>query len=112
MAAFPSVAPDYGSTESWRDPLLIDVSKSGALRGRRLQPTKKLTFNLQYKNLSDANRNTIQSHYDTHRTGVSATFSFTWADSASSYTVAYASEPTWTKSAYGRWDGNVTLMEV
>lgn len=113
MADFPSIAPSYkASGEPSRDPLLADFSKSGAFRGRRLQPARKRTFILGFKALPSADRATLMSHYDAHR---STTFNFTWMDgSGGPYVVAYADQEgiEWTKSGPALWDGVITLVEV
>lgn len=111
MADFPTVRYVYKkSGEQWRDPILADFSKSGAFRGRRLQPAKKRTITVGYENLSEADRATIQTHYDAHRT---TTFNFTWNDgSGGPYTVAYGGEPNWTKVALGYYDGSIILVEA
>lgn len=111
MADFPSVSPDYSSTEQWRDPLLLDVSRSGAAKGRRLQPAKKRFFTLNFRVLSNTNKGTLETHYDAHRT---LTFNFTWPDGGGPYVVLYANADsiTWTKSSFGRWDGTIELVEA
>lgn len=113
MADFPAVIPDYGqSREIWRDPILIDVSKAGTIRARRLQPAKKRTFILGFTNLSFTNRNTLETHYNAHRL---VAFNFTWPDgSGGPYSVIYANEGEidWTKNNYQMWDGTIILAEV
>lgn len=114
MADFPNtVYPDYKqSSEGWRDPLLKDYSRSGAFRGRRLQPGKKKPITLAFKLLTNAERTTIETHYDAHR---ALTFNFTWPDgSGGPYVVAYADQGgiTWVKSSPGRWDATIVLEEA
>jgi hypothetical protein len=114
MADFPNtVYPEYEqSGEDWIDPLLADRSRSGAFRARRLQTGKKRAINLTFRLLTNAERTTIETHYDAHR---ALTFNFTWPDgSGGPYVVAYAERNAikFTRAKPGRWNGAVLLEEA
>lgn len=112
MADFPStVYPSYKSSgEQWRDPILTDFSKSGAFRGRRLQPAKKRSITLVFRLLDSTDRGALQTHYDAHR---DTTFNFTWSDgSGGPYSVAYGAELNWVKVGHNLYDCTVLLVEV
>ena len=113
MADFPTgIYPDFKqSSEPWRDPLLIDYSKAGNFRSRRLQSGKARTFVLAFTQLTTAQRTTIETHYDAHRT---ATFNYTWADGGTTYVVAYANEEglDWKRAGVGLWDVTILLAKV
>lgn len=113
MANFPAtIFPDYKvSSEDWRDPMLKDYARSGAFRGRRLQTAKKRRINLVFKLLTNADRGTLETHYDANR---DLTFVFVWPDSGLGYTVAYANDNaiSFQRSAPNRWDATVILEEI
>lgn len=66
-----------GAKEPWLDPLLIDYSKGGNVKGRRLQSTYVRQFVVPHRKLSAAERTVIKDFYDLYR---NSQFDFAWSD--------------------------------
>lgn len=109
MSAFPSLPWTLDSRERWTDQREVVTATNGARRGRSYQAAKTRAFDLDFKLLSDADKATLEAHYDAHRT---LTFDFTWRDGAT-YTVIYGDKDIdfGTRSAT-RWSGKITLEEA
>lgn len=113
MAAYPSSLPQAASSrEEWVDPLLVSYTRAGGVKARRLQSAKKRVFYVDHKFLTDAQKTTLESFYDSNRT-VSLTFA--WNDvPGTTYSVVFADEPglSFTRVAGNYYDVTVKLAEV
>lgn len=113
MASYPSSIRQHpDSEEIVRDPLLVSYARSGAVKARRLQPGKKLTFVVVHKALTTSEKATLQSFFDSNR-AVSLTFA--WNDAPSTtYTVIFADANglAWRRDGPLRWAVTVRLDEV
>ena len=108
MAALPTL--DW-LTESTRDPddgHIVDYGQDGTARVRVLYSATQWAFTLRSAPLTDAQRDSLLSHYTLHRL---ATFAFTWPGGTDAYTCTYIARPTVRESrAIGRWDVEVRLQ--
>jgi hypothetical protein len=80
---------------------------NGRLRLRRLWSAEKTDFGLEHA-LTDDERTTLEAHYQANK---DASFSFTWPEDGSTYTVAYGAAPRYQRQL-GWWTAQVTLLEV
>ena len=113
MANYPSsLAQERTSREQWKDPMEIDYARSGSVKGRRAQASKKRVFTVEHRLLTNAERSTLESFYDTNR-GVE--LNFAWNDTpGTTYSVIFSDENglDFKRSGNDRWDVAVKLSEV
>ena len=81
---------------------------NGALRLRRLWSAEKLDFVVEHAPLTDAERSTLEAHYQANR---DASFAIVWPEDGQTYTVAYAAPPQYLRNI-GWWQARVRLMQV
>lgn len=112
MADFPTtLGQGIESKEIWIDPMLVSRARGGGFKGRLLQSGKKRGFEVVLKGLTDAEKSTFETFYDTNR---ALTMNFYWEDALSTpYVVAFANRDaiSWSRMAPGYWLGTVMLEE-
>lgn len=113
MASYPSsFIQDQSSREEWRDPMIVRYSRAGTVKARRLQEAKTRVFIVEHKNLTTAQRDTLETFYDTNR---AITLSFAWNfDPGTVYTVIFADPKglSFKHTGNGHWNVSVELAEV
>lgn len=113
MAAYPSSLPQAaGSSEEWVDPIELSYSRAGSVKARRLQSAKKRAFVVEHSFLTEAQRSTLESFYDTNR---SIALTFAWNDApGTTYNVIFsdASGLTFKRVAGNYYDVTVRLAEI
>lgn len=113
MAAYPSSLPQATSSrEEWVDPLLVSYSRAGGVKARRLQGAKKRVFVVEHKFLTNTQKTTLETFYDTNR---AITLTFAWNDvPGTTYTVVFADEPglSFSREPGNYWNVTVKLAEV
>lgn len=110
MANYPtSLAIDGTTKEEWFDERSISRSRSGSVKARVLQSTKKRGWRVVHKYLSAAQKTTFQTFYDTNRA-----LTFTFALLGNNYTVIFGDEKSisWEPQKGGQWNLVVLLLEV
>lgn len=67
MASYPDIPAMVGTKESNVDPLLISRSRSNRIKARRVGLRSKKQFNLLHRNVTDAQRLTLEAFYSDNR---------------------------------------------
>lgn len=109
MAAYPTLPTEYGLTQNTDSGRQINRASNGAARGRVFFTAAKSTFKIKHKALTTAQLASFTGHYAAH---LDDSFSYTNPHDSASYTVIYASEPTYTPEKGTRTTVDVELTEV
>lgn len=107
MADFPRLSFDAETAEELLDDVKIDRASNGAARGRALYAAPKLRLTAAFRALTQAQRATVDDHYQAHR---STPFAVAWR--GQTYSMLYASVPRWSRIGGVRWNLSVTLEQV
>lgn len=109
MSAFPTLPWTKKSRERWIDDREVRRATNGAARVLSRQDAKKKAFDLEFDLLQDAEKASLEAHYDAHRT---IAFDFTWRDGVT-YSVVYgAKNGDLGIESVIRWSGKLTLEQV
>ena len=110
--AFPalSVPPNYPLKEIIADRALKTVSEAGYVTTRQKNTRQIISFEIVYAMLSDADKNSLRSFYDT----VETIDSFTWTHPYTSvnYTVRFDTVPTFELTDDQKWSCQFLLRQV
>lgn len=112
MANYPTLPQSTGSREEWIDPAIVEYSRAGGAKIRRLQGAKKRAFIVEHRFLTNTQKTTLETFYDTNR-AISLTFA--WADApGTTYTVVFADqgELAFSREPGNYWNVTVRLAEV
>lgn len=109
MAAYPAIGVDYGSSERTIDPLRTARALDNTLKASRVATGPKAAFMVVHDNLSNADKITLRTFYNTNR-GV--TLTFTWPADGATYTVVLGDGIEWLPLKGGKWRVRVPLEEV
>lgn len=113
MATFPTTLPkplmdtfEVSSTDPWVD----DPSEVGSARRRKrfTRALKSFGFILR---MSDAQKDTLKSFYETTLDDGVDSFTWTNPEDSTAYTVRFQSKPIIRAVAYNIWDAEVSLTE-
>lgn len=106
MADYPSLPVDEGSQIQKDGGIRIDVAQNGAVRGRRLYAQTVFRITLVHRYISNSDRTTLLSHYDSH-----AGQRFNWTSPAGElYGVQYLDEPAEIQHPTGDWTMTTRLI--
>jgi hypothetical protein len=98
------------SSELWQDPIRISTPRAGGVKARRLQESKTYVFEVVHENLTDAEKDSLETFYDANRNGPA--FDFAWNDAPGvKYSVIFADEIRWTRDGE-RHQARVRLAQV
>lgn len=87
MANYPTMDVDVeGSEEAWRDPRLVSIARSGAVKVRALGTSKRKDFTLHHSRLTAVEKEALEVFYDANRV---ATFTWQHPLTGASYSVVF-----------------------
>lgn len=111
MANYPTDPTIWELDESWYDPTLISVARSGSVKARKLVAAKKRIFKVGHKFITNTQRQTIETFYDANRL---LTLTFQHPISLTNYTVIFADEtgPQVSIAGAGLYDINLILRQT
>lgn len=98
MADYPSVDIEWDSARIPDSGVQLDVADDGAVRGRDTYTATLYTINAVHRYVTQAERDSIMSHYASHKT---VTFNFLYPVDGATYTVNYVNEPVVTEMPGG-----------
>lgn len=90
MADFPTLPHLVSSQRTPEAGIVVDYTEGGGVKARRLYTNPRFSFRLVLAPLTSGERDTLLSHYDTHK---DLAFLYTWPEAATSYTCIYQSYP-------------------
>jgi len=110
--AFPSLTqpPNYPLKEIITDRALKTISEAGYVTTRLKYTKKNISFDVNYLMLSDADKDSLRTFYDT----VETVDSFTWTHPYTSvvYTVRFDSVPSFELTDNDKWTCQFLLRQV
>jgi hypothetical protein len=107
MAAYPTLNAQRSSATVRNGGQEAARATNGTLKMRRLYTAEKMNFTVDHW-LTDAQKSTLESFYQTNR---DLDVSFTWAEDAATYTVRFSEPPQYLRMP-GWWQARVSLLEV
>lgn len=96
-----------GTQHTWRDPMLLSISRANTTRARRLGTVKKNVWQISHVNLTATEKGTLETFYDANR---AITFTFTVL--GVNYTAIFGDDIQWEGLTFNLWNARVTIVEV
>lgn len=112
MASYPTFAiSTKGSDQSPVDDLQVDEWPNGSIRARSYYSVGRWKWTLLHGVLSDANKVTLKTFYDTNRLRTDISFLSPW-DNVTYNNVMFTAPPKYERLPGGFWNVTVTLRQV
>lgn len=118
MPTFPTltesglnIAASFPIDEQREDSVIRSEFEGGYVQTRAIHTRVRKKWNINYHNLSSANKVSIDTFIDTVNGGAD---SFTWTNpqDSANYTVRFRDIPNFSYISYNRWEVNFTLEQV